>query len=133
MQFSYTTFLNLVKPAKAATGWADAVNGNFDALDSAIGALAMSQACGSVVFENESEKDITFVGEGQQPPLAPYFDPATGRIASAAASADYAVSLTPDGNVTCWVTGKTAEGFTINLGSTFTGRIDWTASAFFKA
>ena len=116
MQFSYTTFLNLVKPAKAATGWADAVNGNFDKIDAAIQALASALAsvgdlpCGVATFDGMSSKAVIFTVPLQ--------------------ATDYAVTLTPDANIPCWVTGKTPAGFTINTGSTFTGNVDWTALKF---
>ncbi len=113
MSFSYTSFLNLAKPVKSSTGWANAVNGNFDKIDAAIQVLAESLSamsvapCGMAVFEDVATKTVVL-----ESPLP---------------SARYAVTLTPDANIPCWVTGKTPAGFTINTGSTFTGSVDWTA------
>lgn len=111
MSFTLSAFLGLFKPQKGARGWADAVNQNFDTIDAAIKTLSAIQPYlesrrGIATFSDESSKAVTFDSE------------MTG---------EYAVLLTPDANVTYWVKPKTSSGFTINIGTTFTGSVDWFA------
>ena len=50
-------------------------------------------------------------------------------FATAFPDANYAVSVTPDGDEAIWVTNKTASGFTLNrAGTTGARSIDWTAT-----
>lgn len=37
------------------------------------------------------------------------------------------IILTPEGNVNCWVTGKSRTGFTINMSTSYTGDVYWIA------